>query len=314
MLEVNKKAIKKGKSHQTSTKNDLIFLSRPEPKLNQSTKKNINVIDFIKQKKRFIIENVFDLKGTREFLASKEVAMRVIKLNDEIIEDIKKNDEDSDIKEIYNTNVGENMDNIRKKVNKKISAIPVKSKFKSNKEIFLDLEELTKIKDKLNAQEDNLSPKPKIKSKKSKKNKKESYENKFKLASPKKKSNDKLSIINLTSKKKEYSSSVLPKHRQTQSQFLFSEINKKLMADDELNLSGISSSNMSPKMNYKSKMKDDIYYSQINNFKIFDENIKNKINEDIIEEDKSKENGKENLEFQINSDKESLISILSDLM
>ena len=320
MLEVNKKAIKKGKSHQTSAKNDLIFLSRPEPKLNQSTKKNINVIDFIKQKKRFIIENVFDLKGTREFLASKEVAMRVIKLNDEIIENIKKNDEDSDIKEIYNTNIGENMDNIRKKVNKKISTIPVKSKFKSNKEIFLDLDlkkfkkELTKIKDKLNAKEDNLSPKPKIKSKKSKKNKKESYENKFKLASPKKKSNDKLSIINLTSKKKEYSSSVLPKHKQTQSQFLFSEINKKLMADDELNLSGISSRNMSPKMNYKSKLKDDIYYSQINNFKIFDENIKNKINEDIIEEDKSKENGKENLEFQINSDKESLISILSDLM
>ena len=316
MLEVNKKAIRKGKSHQTSTKNDLIFLSRPEPKLNQSTKKNINVIDFIKQKKRFIIQNVFDLKGTREFLESKEVAMRVIKLNDEIIEDIKKNDEDSDIKVIYNTNVGDNMDNLRKKVNKKISAIPVKSKFKSNKEIFLDLDLKKFIKDKINSKEsqDNLSPKPKIKSKKSKKIKKESYENKGELVSPKKKSNDKLSIINLTSKKKEYSSSVLPKHKQTQSQFLFSEINKKLMADDELNLSGISNRNMSPRLNYKSKLKDDIYYSQINNFKIFDENIKNKINEDIIEEDKSKENDKENLEFQINSEKESLISILSDLM
>ena len=316
MLEVNKKAIRKGKSHQTSTKNDLIFLSRPEPKLNQSTKKNINVIDFIKQKKRFIIQNVFDLKGTREFLASKEVAMRVIKLNDEIIEDIKKNDEDSDIKVIYNTNVGDNMDNLRKKVNKKISAIPVKSKFKSNKEIFLDLDLKKFINDKINSKEsqDNLSPKPKIKSKKSKKIKKESYENKGELVSPKKKSNDKLSIINLTSKKKEYSSSVLPKHKQTQSQFLFSEINKKLMADDELNLSGISNRNMSPRLNYKSKLKDDIYYSQINNFKIFDENIKNKINEDIIEEDKSKENEKENLEFQINSEKESLISILSDLM
>ena len=316
MLEVNKKTIRKGKSHQTSNKNDLIFLPRPEPKLNQTTKKNINVIDFIKQKKRFIIENVFDLKGTREFLASKEVAMRVIKLNDEIIEDIKKNDEDSDIKVIYNTNVGDNMDNLRKKVNKKISTIPVKSKFKSNKEIFLDLDIKKFIKDKINSKEsqDNLSPKPKIKSKKSKKIKKESYENKGELVSPKKKSNDKLSIINLTSKKKEYSSSVLTKHKQTQSQFLFSEINQKLMADDELNLSGISNRNMSPKLNYKSKPKDDIYYSQINNFKIFDENIKNKINEDIIEEDKSKENDKENLEFQINSEKESLISILSDLM
>lgn len=316
MLEVNKKTIRKGKSHQTSNKNDLIFLPRPEPKLNQTTKKNINVIDFIKQKKRFIIQNVFDLKGTREFLASKEVAMRVIKLNDEIIEDIKKNDEDSDIKVIYNTNVGDNMDNLRKKVNKKISAIPVKSKFKSNKEIFLDLDLKKFIKDKINSKEsqDNLSPKPKIKSKKSKKIKKESYENKGELVSPKKKSNDKLSIINLTSKKKEYSSSVLPKHKQTQSQFLFSEINQKLMADDELNLSGISNRNMSPKLNYKSKPRDDIYYSQINNFKIFDENIKNKINEDIIEEDKIKENDKENLEFQINSEKESLISILSDLM
>ena len=316
MLEVNKKTIRKGKSHQTSNKNDLIFLPRPEPKLNQTTKKNINVIDFIKQKKRFIIQNVFDLKGTREFLASKEVAMRVIKLNDEIIEDIKKNDEDSDIKDIYNTNVGDNMDNLRKKVNKKISTIPVKSKFKSNKEIFLDLDIKKFIKDKINSKEsqDNLSPKPKIKSKKSKKIKKESYENKGELVSPKKKSNDKLSIINLTSKKKEYSSSVLTKHKQTQSQFLFSEINQKLMADDELNLSGISNRNMSPKLNYKSKPKDDIYYSQINNFKIFDENIKNKINEDIIEEDKIKENDKENLEFQINSEKESLISILSDLM
>ena len=316
MLEVNKKTIRKGKSHQTSNKNDLIFLPRPEPKLNQTTKKNINVIDFIKQKKRFIIQNVFDLKGTREFLASKEVAMRVIKLNDEIIEDIKKNDEDSDIKVIYNTNVGDNMDNLRKKVNKKISTIPVKSKFKSNKEIFLDLDLKKFIKDKINSKEsqDNLSPKPKIKSKKSKKIKKEFYENKGELVSPKKKSNDKLSIINLTSKKKEYSSSVLTKHKQTQSQFLFSEINQKLMADDELNLSGISNRNMSPRLNYKSKLKDDIYYSQINNFKIFDENIKNKINEDIIEEDKSKENDKENLEFQINSEKESLISILSDLM
>ena len=180
----------------------------------------------------------------------------------------------------------------------------------------MDLDLKKFIKDKINSKEsqDNLSPKPKIKSKKSKKIKKESYENKGELVSPKKKSNDKLSIINLTSKKKEYSSSVLPKHKQTQSQFLFSEINKKLMADDELNLSGISNRNMSPRLNYKSKLKDDIYYSQINNFKIFDENIKNKINEDIIEEDKSKENDKENLEFQINSEKESLISILSDLM
>ena len=58
----------------------------------------------------------------------------------------------------------------------------------------------------------------------------------------------------------------------------------------------------------------DIYSTEINNFNIFNEKIKNKINEGIIEEDKSEKNDNENLKFQINSDKESLISILSDLM
>ena len=47
---------------------------------------NIKLINFIKKKQRFFIEDSFDVKGTREFLASKEVAMRVIKLNDDIVE------------------------------------------------------------------------------------------------------------------------------------------------------------------------------------------------------------------------------------
>lgn len=321
MLVVNKKSIRKGKSHHTPSKNNIILLPKPELKLNQSTKKNEKVIDFIKQKNRFIIESAFDLKGTREFLASKEVAMRVIKLNDEIIED-KKNNEDSDIKNIYNTNLGDNIDELRKKVSKKISAIPLKSKFKSNKELFLDTDlkkfkrELKKIKEKLNSKDpkDNSSLKSKIKSKKSKKTKKESSENQTSLISPKKKSNDNLAIINLTSKKKD-SSIGFSKQKQTQSQFLFSEINKKLMAGDEINLSGISSSNNnSPQYKSKNKLKEDIYSTEINNFNIFNEKIKNKINEGIIEEDKSEKNDNENLKFQINSDKESLISILSDLM
>ena len=43
----------------------------------------------LKKKINFFLENSFDVKGTREFLASKEVAMRAIKLTDEIIEDKK---------------------------------------------------------------------------------------------------------------------------------------------------------------------------------------------------------------------------------
>ena len=103
--------------------------------------------------------------------------------------------------------------------------------------------------------------------------------------------------------------------KQTQSQFLFSEYNKKLMADADLNLSGIEDMNMSPNIRIKNKLKDGVYLTQINNFNIFNEKIKSKINEDIInEEDKSKSPNKDNIGFQINSDKESLLSILSDLM
>ena len=318
-----KKPIRKGKSHISTIKKDIIYLQKPEPRLNQSTKKNVNVIDFIKQKNRFIIENVFDLKGTREFLASKEVAMRVIKLNDEIIEDDKIDYEDSDIRDKYNTNIDSNLGDYQKKVNKKISTIPIKSKFSSNKEIFLDLDfrkvkkEFKKIKDKMSSKEskNNLSPKSKTKIKKSKKSKNESSEYQDNINSPKKRNNNNIGGANLTSQKKD-SSSFLPRQKQTQSQFMFSEINKKLMADDEINLSGISNKNFSPKSKSKSKMKDGIYQTEINNFnnfKIFNEKVKNQIDEEIIEEDRSKNEDKVDI-FQLNSEKESLISILSDLM
>ena len=326
MIEKLKNPIVKRKSQQNPSSNNLSLFQNNETKLtkfSQPNKKVINVIDFIKQKNKFFIKNAFDLKGTREFLASKEVAMRVIKLNDEIIEDDKKVDEDSDIKDIYNTNIGNDIN--RKQVNKKISVIPLKSKFRSNKELFLDTDlkkfkkELKKIntkdtKDTKEQKEDSIK-KSKIKKKKSKRNKKDSFESLGCSLSPKKKkSNDNLAIINLTSKKKESSIGV-PMQKQTQSQFLFSEYNKKLMADADLNLSGIEDMNMSPKIRNKNKLKDGVYLTQINNFNIFNEKIKSKINEDIInEEDKSKSPNKDNIGFQINSDKESLLSILSDLM
>ena len=62
--------------------------------------------------------------------------MRVIKLNDEIIEEDKRNEFDSDYKDLYSSNVNYNLDNIKKRVGKKISTTNVKKKFSSNKEIF----------------------------------------------------------------------------------------------------------------------------------------------------------------------------------
>jgi hypothetical protein len=84
------------KNHQTNQRycsfNNLTNLGNkfnkesPIKLQNKNKNKNLNIINFIKQKKRFFIENSFDNKGTIQFLASKEIAMRVIKLDDEIID------------------------------------------------------------------------------------------------------------------------------------------------------------------------------------------------------------------------------------
>ena len=315
MFEVNKNAIRKGKSQQSPTKNNLILLSKNESKYTQSTKKNYNVVDFIKNKKRFILENSFDIKGTREFLASKEVAMRVIKLNDEIIEEDKKNDDDSDNRDIYNTNICNEIVKLKKNFKKKITPIQLKDKFKSNKELFLDMDlKMKKIKDGLDVEE-TTDKKKKIKNKKSKKNEKDSPKSKVGFISPKKYFSENVLKIYSSPRKKQNTNTINPTHNlnQEQSQFLFSEINKKLMADDSLNLSGIDEKNMSPKIIPKNKLKDEVYYSDINYNK--SKNIfKNKINEEIFEEDKSQNPGNEVIGIQINSDKESLISILSELL
>ena len=318
MLEVNKNTIRKRKSQQSPTKNNFTLLSKNEIKYTQSTKKNYNVVDFIKNKNKFILQNSFDIKGTREFLASKEVAMRAIKLSDEIIEEDKKNDDDSDIYNIYNTNIDNELRKSKKDVRKKIPSVQTKSKFKSNKELFLDVDlkkfkkELKKIKDGLSKKE-TKELKKKIKNKKSKKNIKESPESKTGFFSPKKYSSGNLVKIYSSPKKIQSTNTLNPINNPEQSQFLFSEINKKLMANDSLNLSGISENNMSPQIVSKKKLKNEVYYSDINYNK--SKNIfKNQINEEIFEEDKVQSPGKEVIGIQINSDKESLISILSDLI
>ena len=84
-----KKIIKNVKS---SSLNNLNIITRKAFNLERTSKENLTLIEFIKQKNKFFIESSFDVNGTREFLASKEVAMRAIKLNDEIIEEKKENE------------------------------------------------------------------------------------------------------------------------------------------------------------------------------------------------------------------------------
>ncbi len=44
-------------------------------------------LDFIKYKKKFIIPDSFDINGTKDFLAQKEIAMMTINLEDDIVEE-----------------------------------------------------------------------------------------------------------------------------------------------------------------------------------------------------------------------------------
>ena len=50
----------------------------------KTSKKYLNAIEFIKDKNKFNIKNLFDECGAKKFLQSKEMALMEIKLNDEI--------------------------------------------------------------------------------------------------------------------------------------------------------------------------------------------------------------------------------------
>ena len=277
------------------------------------SKHNSKLLDFIKQKNRFIIKNSFDIKETREFLASKEVAMRVIKLNDEIVEEDKRNEFDSDYKDIYSSNVNYNLDNIKNRVGKKISTTNMKKKFSSNKEIF-DMnmkkfkKELKTIKEGIYSNKEDKSKKKK--NKKSKKAKDSSEQKNHKESTIVKAKENNLQLQSISNAE---NSIGLNKNKHIQSQFLFSEIHKKLMIDDDLNISEIIDQEKSPKIRHKSKLMDQIFPSFVNNnSKIYKTKIKNKSCKNIYEEKKS--NNKEKQNIHINSDKESLLSILSDLI
>ena len=51
----------------------------------KDSRKELGIIDFIKQKKKFYMPDFFDEKNTKKFLYSKEKAMMEIKLNDELV-------------------------------------------------------------------------------------------------------------------------------------------------------------------------------------------------------------------------------------
>ena len=355
------------KNHQTNQRycsfNNLTNLgnkfNKESPTKWQNKNKNLNIINFIKQKKRFFIENSFDNKGTREFLASKEIAMRVIKLDDEII-DKNKNITNKNLQNMNFMDIDENTyNNLKNHRSSKAAAgrrtiSPRKSRNNNNK--IISQKEILKI--------EHSKSKKSTKARKSKKE--ENNKNSLILNSKKnnskenfiifdKASNDSHSNIykffidnanepeenfhkklqkelkkvenlknnnNNKPKRKSISrkdikfkpkslnlnSIIFQKNRDTQSVFMFSEKNKNLMKNDDINISSIGENNNidSPKNNSISKKEKRTFGSvQINNKQI-KEKIKKKITKDI--------NNNEICKNEINLDKDSIISILSDLM
>ena len=367
-----------------SSHNNLNILSKKELYLSHSSKKRLNIVDFIMQKNKFFIENSFDINGTREFLASKEVAMRAIKLNDEIIE-VKNNiltgknnyTNKNLIKLNYNyfeedrkkstKTAGKNTISPRKsrksrkshkirndnefilesispkktKKSKKSKIISKSPKKKKNKKIKNENKENNSNTDSKNSSDDK-----KVKKHKNifEKGDRESLSNIYKFFidnanEPEDNFNQKLEkelkkVENLNhnhnnehnreekvgresvnknknspkKKKPKRINSVIVKKRKGQSAFLFSEKTKNLMKNDDISLSSIGNNENdldNSNVNKKS-IKRKFASIQINDRRI-KERIQEKMKKDkknnfIVEKDIS------------NSDKDSIISILSELM
>ena len=324
----------------------------------QNKNKNLNIINFIKQKKRFFIENSFDNKGTIEFLASKEIAMRVIKLDDEIIDKNKnKNITNKNLQKMNFLDIDENTyNNLKNHKSSKAAGrrtiSPRKSRNNNNK--IISQKEILKIdhkktkkskKARKTKKEENNKNSLILNSKKnsSKENciifdkvSNDSHSNIYKFfidnanepeenfhkklqkelkkvenlkknnnSKPKRKS---ISRIDIEFKPKSLNSVIFQKNKDTQSVFMFSEKNKNLMKNDDINISSIGEKNNidSPKNNSISKKEKRTYGSIQFNNKQIKEKIKKKITKDI--------NNDEICKNVINSDKDSIISILSDLM
>ena len=363
--EINKKqdAYKQRKSVSL---NNIILITKKKFNLNEPSKKVINVVDFIKQKKKFFIEDSFDIKGARKFLASKEVAMRVIKLNDEI------DFENKNQKEKFNTSKNlmqlESISPKNKtkrhrssKIAGKRTISPQKSRKKGKKKIFE--ENAIEEKKKYNKQNSSKKMKEKISDNSSyiaskgdvvsdKKNKKRSKEDEIykffidnasepddnfqiklekeikKMESHKKTRKKKVKETDIKRKSqskkdlelkspKRLHNFIVPKSKETQSQFMFSEINKNMMKNDNINISSIGEDEKccsSPKKANKNKVKRAHGSLQINNMQFKERILKNMQKNVDDKEDNKEDNENEKGWVEIKSDKESLISILSDLM
>lgn len=97
--------------------------------IEKKPKKELNITNFIKQKNKFYISNFFNEKESKKFLDSRDIALKRIKLNDEI-ENINNNNEITNKNCKQNTEI-KNEKKLKKKIQKGNTLSPKKNKSKN---------------------------------------------------------------------------------------------------------------------------------------------------------------------------------------
>ena len=134
-LELEKKTNNKNSfisNSENVSRNKTSYASNNSPNKNN---KSMNIYRFIKEKKKFSLPNIYDKKGMKEFLSSKDAAMEEIKLDDDLLDENEKSKSKLDLIKI---NLSKNKTNNRGKRKEYLSSkfnTQFKNNFNSDKRI-----------------------------------------------------------------------------------------------------------------------------------------------------------------------------------
>lgn len=278
----------------------------------KNIKKELNLCDFVNQKNKFNIKSFFDEKESKNFLSLKKKALMEIKLDDEISKEEKGHNSKS---ELLNQSLSreKNASNKKLKFNilKERTMSPkikkVKSKGKKNSIKLFDT--INKDKSNFDSNDSNkiyqfiINNADESDEKFHEKLEKELKRIETKKRLSRKKTNTDIIYKSLTTQKnkKERCSSIkTEKNKIALTAFVFSENAKKLMSNQNLEVSSINNDETTTPD--KQQMKTVESYNKKENAKL------NLFGEKDIIKDKQNNENKE-----INSDNQSLLSIISDL-
>lgn len=261
---------------------------------NRYNTNNINTLMLMNYKNKFNIQDIFDEKNSKKFLDSKNDAMEEIQLNDELLEldtknKIANNKKDNNKRSKYGSSL-----------KLKTQYVNVKTADTDNK---LDYNTTHKI-DNDNSNDsnfiykfilDNANVSEEIFLKKLK-NQMKSMENKNR--------NSAKNFSKFADSKIEKGKHIMNKRQSLfkgQNPFKFSDLAKNLMINEKIDASSIKSSSSVGSKNKNNKRNDDNEKEIVINDNILNKDAKNKINKSIDD-------------IEIDSDKESIINILSSFV